>query len=175
MDSKRGAGAVLAALLLLALLLAHHYGWMHARTTPVHAGQPLGTLSIATLDGSPMTLAPPRGHPMLINVFTTWCPSCVLETPAIAAAAPELAKRGIDVVGIDQDESGARVRAFAAAYGLSYPLFIDAGHLTQTRLDARVIPTTIFVDGNGIVREVHVGPLGRPQLLAMRRIASRAP
>jgi hypothetical protein len=78
---------------------------------------------------------------------------------------------GIDVIGIDQAESGAQVSDFLREHGVSYPVYIDADQSTRTSLDARVIPTTVVVDGNNVVKYVHVGPLDVSELVALARSA----
>jgi len=106
---------------------------------------------------------------MLINVFTSWCPSCNEEMPALSHAAPALARDGIDVVGIDQAESSEQVQRFVQAYDVHYPVYIDADSSTRKLLGARIIPTTLFVDRRGIVRLVHVGPLDVASFLTLAR------
>ncbi|MGC1381248.1 MAG: TlpA disulfide reductase family protein [Candidatus Baltobacteraceae bacterium] len=160
----RLAGLFVAVLLFVAL--AHHARPL-ARAQPVRPGVPLARLSFTRLDGSPAWLAPRTGHPLVVNVFATWCPPCRDEMPALARAAPRLARAGIDVVGIDQAESSPQVERFAREYGLDYPLYIDDGDANKYALGARVIPTTLYVDAAGIVRIVHVGPLAAPEFLAL--------
>jgi len=132
-------------------------------------GQPLVPIGLRGLDGSPMTLGDRSDRGLVVNVFTSWCASCNEEMPALERAAPELARAGIDVVGIDQGESGSRVARFLASYGIQYPVYIDPDNSTNTRLGARVIPTTLFIDRHGVVRYIHVGPLDDTSFLALAR------
>jgi thiol-disulfide isomerase/thioredoxin len=179
MNASRGRGAALIAALLVFVAVALSppvrpyvrqvvYA-LHLRTParPPHAGQPLGTVVVSQLDGVPLKLRPRPGHALLINVFTTWCPSCRSEAPYLARLAARLAKRGTDVVGIDQSESASQVERFAGSYGLQYPIYIDPDGASRVALDARVIPTTLLIDRHGVIRFIHVGPLDRGTLLAM--------
>lgn len=122
-----------------------------------------------SLLGAPAGIERHDGRGLILNVFATWCVACNDETPGLARTAVDLQRAGIDVVGIDQAESAARVRRFIAAYRLAYPVYIDTDQVTRTLLDARFIPTTVFVDRRGIVRYVYTGPLEARQLVAMAR------
>ena len=130
-------------------------------------GDRLAALPLRTLASAPMTLSPDPGHPLIVNVFASWCPPCRAETPVFADAAPALRAAGIRIVGIDRDESPAQVRRFAQHYGISYPIYIDASNVTHDLLGVRMIPTTIVIDARGVIRAEHAGPIGRGSLLAM--------
>jgi thiol-disulfide isomerase/thioredoxin len=154
-------GLALAALALFFVRYEHDAQYRTLRT-----GDRLHPLRVASLYGSPYTIAP-QGRPMVINVFATWCGPCRAEAPGFANAAGRLHALGIDLVGIDQQESGAQVQAFAHAFGISYPLYVDGIGITHSVLGARVIPTTIYIDAHGIIRWEHAGPISGKDLLAL--------
>jgi cytochrome c biogenesis protein CcmG/thiol:disulfide interchange protein DsbE len=131
---------------------------------PVQVGESLPRMTLESLDGSPVTIALAPGHVTFVNVFATWCPPCRAETPDLAAFAATEVGKGVDVVGIDQQESPAAVDAFRAQFHTLYPMVIDTGWETKDALGARVIPRTIVVDGKGIVRAVFSGPMTRDQM-----------
>ena len=170
---RKGNPWAFAAALLLAVaavaLVEHHYS--HPRM--LRTGDRLTPLSLSGLDGRPVTFAP-AGRPELINVFATWCPPCREETPQLAAAAKTFLARGVTVVGIDQQEGAAQVAAFARQFSLPYPVYIDAGGITHWVLGARVIPETVFVDGNGTIRWIHEGPLSSSDLQSIARALKSA-
>ena len=163
-NARRLAGAALAALALLAV--RHHYAHPHT----LHTGDRLVPIALLSLDGSRTSLAA-SGRPQVINVFATWCPPCRAEMPAFAKSALKWKARGIDVVGIDQQESAAAVWKFAQLFALPYPVFIDAGNVTHDILGARMIPTTIFVDGSGVIRWERSGPLDGADLKSLAAVA----
>lgn len=176
----RSAALVAALLILVAIALppvrsyvrsaAYRLGVLHV-PRPLGAGERFAGIPLQALDGSSVSIRPRPGHPLLINVFATWCSPCRDETPLIASVAPALSRAGIDVVGVDQAEPSWRVAEFAQSFGLHYPLYIDGNRATTTTLDARVIPTTVLVDRNDVVRVIHVGPLDSAELLGMTKAA----
>lgn len=154
------AGVALAALAVLGARIERHFYHPHVLRT----GDRLVPIRVSSLYGTALTLAPPR-HPTVVNVFATWCVPCREETPGFAAAAKGLRARGIDLVAIDQEESTAAVAAFARAFGVSYPVYIDTTGVTHDVLGARVIPTTILVNKSGVIVWEHAGPLTQSELL----------
>jgi thiol-disulfide isomerase/thioredoxin len=175
----RGAALIAALLVLVALIVSptlrshvRHVAYRLGVLSPPHAiaaGQPLGTLQLATLDGGKQNLQVQPGRRLLINVFATWCVPCQAETPFLAAAAPRLRSQGIDVVGVDQAEPVESVARFVQSFHVGYPTYVDPNRWSPLSLDARVIPTTILVGSDDVVKTIHVGPLDESELLAMTR------
>jgi thiol-disulfide isomerase/thioredoxin len=138
--------------------------WHHFFPQQVlHAGDRLVPMAVSSLAGNGYTLAP-DGRPQIIHVFATWCEPCRLEMPAFARTAEVLRAGGVAVIAIDQEEAANTVAAFAREFNLPFPVYIDTRNVTQNILGARMIPTTIFVDGNGVIRWEHPGPMTRHDL-----------
>jgi peroxiredoxin len=63
----------------------------------------------------------------------------------------------IAILGVNQGESASLITNFAAGMGLTYPLLVDQDNQVNQLYDVVSLPTTIFIDGRGIVREVIIG------------------
>ena len=181
MNASRARGAALIAALLVLIALgaspmlrsfarqgAYRLGILKP-VRPIATGQTLGTLNLTDLDGSVQAVRARPGRRLLINVFATWCEPCQAETPFLASAAPRLQREGIDVVGVDQAEPPQSVARFVQSFGVAYPTYVDPNRWSPLSLDARVIPTTILVGSDDVVKTIHVGPLDEAGLLAMTR------
>ncbi len=129
--------------------------------------------SMEPVRGSNPLVTHKSGRALLINVFTTWCPGCKDEMPALAQFSRQFGDR-VDIVGIDQEESPDVVQPFQAGYGANYPVFIDRNHVSEKVLSARFIPTTMLVGANNKVLSIHHGPLRYPDFVSMLKIAGRA-
>lgn len=164
---RRYGLAVLAAALMAALFFARPYLHVHHVLRP---GEHMTALNLLSRDGRAVRILPPSHHPRILNVFATWCGPCALEAASFAKVTPTLSHRGIEFVGIDQREGPRRVAAFAQRFGLHYPMYIDNSGITHDLLGARMIPTTILVSKDGVIRWEHAGPLtGRELLRLLRR------
>jgi thiol-disulfide isomerase/thioredoxin len=161
----------LAGVALVALALVGARAVRHMHHHVLHTGDRLVPIQLSSLYGAPYTLERSR-RPTIINVFATWCTPCREETPGFAAAAAGLRARGFDIVGIDQQESAAAVSAFAREFALPYPVYIDTSGITHDLLGARVIPTTIVVNADGVIVWEHAGPLQHDDFLRAAALIS---
>jgi cytochrome c biogenesis protein CcmG/thiol:disulfide interchange protein DsbE len=145
----RPGGAVLLALVLMALLAAE------ASACGSSGGDKAQPLSGTTLDGISFDLASYHGKPVVVNFFASWCPPCNSEAPdlvAFARAHPEVA-----FVGVDVNDKQADAQGFVNKYGLPYPIVYDPNGAVGGVWKVDGIPTTFFIDANGVVKAHIVG------------------
>jgi peroxiredoxin len=118
------------------------------------------TFELHDLDGKPIRLADLRGKAVWINFWATWCPPCQAETPVLRELAETYRDRGLELIAISvQETTPADVKAYAERYELDYTIGFDAsGHIFDL-YRAYVLPTQIFIDPDGIIREVVPGEL----------------
>ena len=65
------------------------------------------------------------------------------------------------VIGVDQGEPLPVVADFGAAMGITYPLLVDADNSVNQQYAVAALPTTVFIDKNGIIQEVYPGIVNR--------------
>jgi len=118
------------------------------------------TFELHDLDGNPIRLADLRGKAVWINFWATWCPPCQAETPVLRELAETYRDRGLELIAISvQETTPADVKAYAERYQLHYTIGFDAsGHIFDL-YKAYVLPTQVFIDPDGIIREVVPGEL----------------
>ena len=74
-----------------------------------HAGETPPAVAFSDAAGQSVTLATFKGHPVLVNLWATWCAPCVKELPTLDA----LAKQGkLSVAANRQDSDPAKAAAF---------------------------------------------------------------
>lgn len=106
-----------------------------------------------------VTLSELRGKVVLINFWATWCPPCRAEMPAIEKVYRAFKPLGLEVLAVnltDQD-SEAAVRAFVQELGLTFPIPLDRSGEVSARYTLRGLPSTFFVDRQGVIRSLVVG------------------
>lgn len=118
------------------------------------------TYQLQDLDRRPVTLAALKGKVVWLNFFASWCPPCQQETPILRSLADTYRDRGLEVVGVSvQETTAADVKAYADRYRLRYTIGFDgSGHVLRAyRVFA--LPTQLFIDVDGVIRQVVSGPV----------------
>jgi peroxiredoxin len=113
--------------------------------------------------GEQVSLADYRGQPVVLNFWATWCPPCRAEMPEFQSASVKYNGQAT-ILGVDQGEPASIVADFGSALGITYPLLVDQDNAVNREYDVAALPTTIFVDGQGIVREVVSGIVSKAVL-----------
>jgi DsbE subfamily thiol:disulfide oxidoreductase len=126
-------------------------------------GRPAPTFRLPTVDGAAIALDDLRGRPVVLNFWATWCGPCKAEMPELQALADRRAG-GVSVVGVDMQESAEEVAPFLASLGITFPIVLDRDGTVTRRYLVRGVPTTFLIDGEGIVRDINVGPVTRDLL-----------
>jgi len=133
--------------------------------TLTHERQPaIGYLApdfaLKTLDGQSFTLSAHRGTPIVLNFWATWCGPCQNEMPAMQATATRFAGKVL-VIGVDQAEKVAVVRQFIKQVGVSYPISLDVDQGVAQSYQIGGLPTTFFIDSDGVIRHIWLGEMNR--------------
>jgi peroxiredoxin len=113
-----------------------------------------------------------HGRPVIVNFWATWCEPCRSELPTIQAAYARLQKAapgpgpGLEVLGVAVDSDPSIVSSFQREFGLQFPLLPDEVGQGGVKDLYRVgpIPTSFFIDRQGIVRAVKIGALQEQDL-----------
>ena len=154
----RFAPFALLALLIVALV------WRLAKPvdTNVHstlAGKPIPAFALpAALPVKPGLNAADlaTGKPHLVNVFASWCVPCITEVKVLG----ELKARGVLVEGIAVRDRPEDLAEFLARNGDPYErIGSDAQSQVQISLGSSGVPESFVVDGEGVIRYQHIGPI----------------
>jgi peroxiredoxin len=115
--------------------------------------------SLETLDGQSVTLSDLRGQVVLVNFWATWCPPCRAEMPAFERAYQDYADQGFTIVAVNatQQDSLPDITAFVDEFGLSFPIALDNDGTIYRLYQIRSLPTSFFVDRDGVISEVVIG------------------
>jgi cytochrome c biogenesis protein CcmG/thiol:disulfide interchange protein DsbE len=164
---------------LIALTALLGAGWIYlSRETAADAGPtPLTTapyvgnlapdFTLQTLDGRSITLrdyTAGEGTPVVLNFWATWCPPCRVEMPYFESVNALYAGQ-VAVLGLNQAESAETIADYARDHGLTYPLLVDQDMRVNNLYGVLNLPTTIFIDRNGVVREVLIGTINQGVLV----------
>ena len=114
-------------------------------TLPIYGGAGNGLIDLHAL----------RGHPVVINFYSESCPPCKLEVPVLQRVYSQFGAIGeFALVGINQGDPKDDIHLFGSEFRLTYPLLFDEGNRINETYGVTAIPTTYFIDSDGIVRTV---------------------
>ncbi len=118
------------------------------------------------LDGTPVRLSDLRGKTVLINFWATWCGPCRKEFPELVKLVQQQGDRGLVVLAVDVSESRDDVARFAQEFGATFPIVLDSDSSVVQSYRLIGLPTSLFVDRDGILRAQQLGPLSEASLTA---------
>jgi len=146
-------------------------------TTIFPAGQrlPMPAVSGRTLTGGKLSLAPDRGHVIVLNFWGSWCSVCQQEAPALAVAARQFTPTGVRFVGVDVADNSASARAYMQHHGLRYPSLSDPGDLIAAEFNRLIpvaaLPSTLVISPDGRIAGRMIGAASVPDLWRLIKAA----
>jgi peroxiredoxin len=126
---------------------------------PARVNDPAPRFTARTLDGGTVALADYRGKLVVLNFWASWCGPCRSEMPAIEAASSRYKDAGVVFLGVNVQESTATVAAFVDEFRLSFPILLDPNGTVSAIYRVRSLPTTFFIDRDGVLREQFTGEM----------------
>ncbi|MDK1118335.1 MAG: TlpA disulfide reductase family protein [Anaerolineae bacterium] len=115
-----------------------------------------------TLDttlGESITLSDLRGQSVLVNLWATWCGPCRAEMPAIQKLYDEYKAQGFTVLAVNMtyQDNPFEVVPFVKEHNLTFPILLDETGEVGKKYQLRSLPSSFFIDSNGIIQEVIIG------------------
>jgi thiol-disulfide isomerase/thioredoxin len=111
-----------------------------------------------------------RGKVVIVAIGGSWCPNCHDEAPFLVSLYKKFHSKGLEIVNLDFEQGDpetdtARLKAFIAHYGITYPVLVGG---TTDQLAERIPqgvnlncwPTSFFLGRDGRVKEIHAGFAG---------------
>jgi peroxiredoxin len=136
-------------------------------------GQPAADFQVAGADGQPISLSQFKGRPVWINFWAAWCAPCRAEFPDMDAVYQKNREKGLVLLAISFAEQPSDVTAYLERARPSFTIGVDPPGTVAGQYRVLGLPTHIFVDAEGIVRDVRVGPMN--QELMQEKLATILP
>jgi len=113
-------------------------------------------ISVECVDGSAGAVIQSLRGPMVLNVWGSWCTSCLAEMPEFVSFYSR-AKNKVQLVGVAVEESSpANSQKFIEKHGMTWPNFYDRENKTRGYFGMGV-PVTWFIDDRGQVKYKKIG------------------
>lgn len=129
---------------LMALLLT-----VPSSAMALKRGDRLPELSGVTLADKEFNISSLKGHPLLVKIGTTWCPTCNQQTQEIDKLHDFLTEQGIRYIEVFVQEQTKTVRQFFNndRHQLPDVVILDQGGIAR-ELNVYLIPRLLLIDKN---------------------------
>lgn len=133
-------------LTLLLLLLVVPASSVHADLAP---GTVVPDFALTDMAGRQIRLSDYKGHPFILKLATTWCPSCREQSAELIEAKDFLIKNKVPVIEVFVDDTEDEVRKYMVKNPLAGPhaSILDDGQVYKA-YNVYLIPRVIIVDRN---------------------------
>ncbi|MBA4503427.1 TlpA disulfide reductase family protein [Marinobacterium marinum] len=118
----------------------------------------LPNMALMTPAGHQVNLQDYTGHPIVLNIWASWCPPCVREMPVLEQAQHDYPE--IQFLFANLGEDSATVEAFLEQLGVELRhVLLDQQNQLGLHYGSRALPTTLFIDAHGQLQDSHLGEL----------------
>jgi peroxiredoxin len=102
---------------------------------------------------------------VMLNFWSGWCPFCLAEMPAMAVIE-EAFKGKLEVIAVNRGQKKEDAKHFTDALNLSdvYTILLNPADDIFGTYGGFAMPSTFFIDTQGIIRDAHFGPLDSKQM-----------
>ena len=98
-----------------------------------------------------------RGKAVLLNFWATWCGPCRAEMPFLQQVHEEWAAEELVILAVDIGESQSEVQEFMQNAKFTLFTLLDTHNDVALQYNIRAIPTTFFIDKDGIIQDLKIG------------------
>lgn len=143
-----------------------------ARVAPGTVAAPFGLVS---LEGPSFDLGRLKGKIVVVNFWATWCGPCKEEMPAFERLRQQLDPERFALLTITTDLQREGIRQFLANLHVQLPVLFDEDQAVSQAYLVRALPTTVFIDQQGVLIGRAVGPREWDAPTAVQALQSLVP
>lgn len=125
---------------------------------------PAPDFTLTLFDDSRIQLSQLVGQPVVLNFWASWCPPCREEALHLERTWRKYKNEGVWILGVDIQETSQEGKAHIREFDLTYPNGLDFDGSITVQYGVIGLPTTFFVNRQGIVERRWVGAISEDQL-----------
>lgn len=95
-----------------------------------------------------------QGQKAVLVFWATWCPHCYEELGMLNGSITSIEQKGVKIILVDVGESKEDVKGYFNRRQMKLISYVDENSFLQDTYHLRGVPTLVFVDEKGIVRNV---------------------
>lgn len=151
---RQNAGTLLLFLIVLGFL-AYQKIPLYLKDRD-YVDRPAPDFVLESMDGRTIRLSDLRGKKVLLNFWATWCVPCRVEIPGLNRMATELEGDNFRFLAI-ASEDPETIRRFMKEHTMNYTVLVDSGLEAVSLYDVRVYPGFVYIDEDGMIRDISHG------------------
>jgi peroxiredoxin len=112
-------------------------------------GSAVPDFELTDMEGRKIKLSDYKGHPFILKLATTWCPSCKQQSAEFIKAKDFLIENKVPVIEVFVDDTEDEVSRYTQKYPLAGPhaIILDDGTVYKA-YNVYLIPRVLVVDKN---------------------------
>lgn len=121
-------------------------------------GKKAPNFTLKNMDNQEVTLRELEGQKVFINFWASWCPPCKTEMPDIQKLYENYGE-DIKIIAVNLEEEKTKIENYLENENLDFTILLDKNKKVANQYLIRAIPTSYFLDENGIIIEKNLGVL----------------
>ncbi len=119
---------------------------------------PAPTFQLSGRGGKTVDLAQYKGQVVMINFWATWCVPCRQEMPLLQDIYAKYKPMGFTLIGVNVEPKTGDPEGWLSKLPkpVTFPVAFDVDSKVSSLYKVKGMPTTVFIDRKGNVREVHI-------------------
>ena len=143
--------------LTLAILALWSFYAFSKSDAVVQASGKKPVFTLKNLDGDAIALSDYRGKVVMVNVWATWCATCLKEIPDIVKLRNAYHDKSFEVLGLVVTSPRPLVQRTIKRFDMSYPVLVaDDAALVQLG-DVQLLPQTFILNTDGDIVDQFIG------------------
>ncbi len=118
-------------------------------------------------NGKSVSLKDFRGRPVMVNFWASWCGRCKVQMPHMQATQEEFGKStGFVILAINLGKDKSTAEGFLTQNKFDFlALLYPDRPVAQNKYRLIGLPTSFFIDKQGVIKEIQTGPLANKEHL----------
>lgn len=133
-------------------------------TQGITIGKEAIDFTLNNIEGKQVKLSDYRGKTVILNFFGVWCSWCKKEMPGFIKVYNEYKNKDVELLIVDVGDTIDTVKEYFKTNGPNIIPVLDIDKKVSSTYRVNGFPTTLIIDSEGIIKDIHSGYMTETQL-----------